>query len=371
MDSKPTNSNTTKKRRLRRNQLSEFAHIFRAVNALWIAIVGAILLTVISILAHLNRDWSLENNFHIVYSFSANFLLLFIILSINFRIIKSTLTLRWKYIIGITSSILIAVIFSALAGWIHRTLYDNIRLSDPDSINLTRDIIVAFVAVLISIVLFSLTRRQQISIEKEQLQTENLLVRYETLENQLDPHFLFNSLNTLSALIGNDDEKAQQYLQQLASTYRYIMQGKRLTDLDDELSFVNSYCQMMQIRFGENLIIEKNIDPRYLHYQIISLSLQLLIENALKHNVVSDRHPLTISLSTTSNHSFLVSNAINPKQVAAPTSGLGLANLSKRYQLLCHKQVNIYNDNNTFSVEVPLLDPLESAIILSQISPNK
>ena len=350
MDSKPTNSTNRKKRRLRRNQLSGFAQTFRSVNALWIAIVGAILLTVISLLAHLNRDWSLEHNIHIVYSFSANFLLLFIILSTNFRIIKSTLTLRWKYIIGITSSILIAVIFSALAGWIHRTLYDNIRLSDPNSINLTRDIIVAFVALLISIVLFSLTRRQQISIEKEQLQTENLLVRYETLENQLDPHFLFNSLNTLSALIGNDDEKAQQYLQQLASTYRYIMQGKRLTDLDDELSFVN---------------------PRYLHYQIIPLSLQLLIENALKHNVVSDRHPLTISLSTTSNHSFLVSNAINPKQVAAPTSGLGLANLSKRYQLLCHKQVNIYNDNNTFSVEVPLLDPLESAKILSQISPNK
>ncbi len=348
-------------------QISNLRQTFRAINAFGIAIAGGLILTAISMLAHTNTDWTLETNFHLAYSFAFNTLLLFTILVINFRIIKSNLKMKWKYFIAITSSIVVTICISVFAGWLHRLIYDNIRLSDPDSLNLIRDILVAFFALLISILLYSLTRRQQMNIEKEQLQKENLLVRYEALENQLDPHFLFNSLNTLSALIGNDDEKAQQYLLQLASTYRYIMQGKRLTNLEDELSFVDSYCQMMLIRFGKNLHIKKEIDNTYIHFQIIPISIQVLIENALKHNIVSDRHPLTIVLETTNRHSFRVSNVIAPKQADSAGTGLGLANLAKRYQLLCHKDIIISNNDNIFSVEVPLLDPLESANIISHL----
>lgn len=344
-------------RRIKKPSMQITKQTFRAINAFWIAVVGGMLLTTVSLLAHIGKDWRIDDNFHIVYSFMVNFLLIFLILVGNFRIIKSTITTSWKYTLAILYSFLITGLLSLVAGWMHRLIYDNIRLSDPDSLNLTRDIIVATFAIMVSLVLYSSTRRQQMRIDKEKLQNENLLVRYETLENQLDPHFLFNSLNTLSALIGNDDDKAQHYLRQLASTYRYIMQGKRVTSLADELDFVDSYCQMMQIRYGDNLKIEKQIDSRYLNFQIIPISLQLLIENALKHNVVSDRHPLTIILQTTPDSHFQVSNKIIPKQDSSSGTGLGLANLAKRYQLLCDKEITITDTDNTFTVQMPLLPP--------------
>lgn len=347
-------------------QFSNVRKTFRAINAFWIAIVGGLMLTAISLLAHVQGGWRLDSNFHFVYSLAVNFLLMFIILVTNFNVIKSNrLTLRWKYVVGVGSSIIVAVLFSVIAGWIHRILYDNIRLSDPDSINLTRDIIVAAFAVLISIVLYSITRRQQVTLEKEKLQTENLMVRYEALEKQIDPHFLFNSLNTLSGLIGNDDNKAQQYLHQLASSYRYIMQAKRLVTLEDELNFVDSYSQMMQIRYGENLKIERKVDSRYLHYQLIPISLQHLMENALKHNTISGRYPLTITLETTKNGNFRVSNPIRPKQEDVGNSGLGLANLRKRYQMLSQSDIVISNTDDTFSVEIPLIEPLQAAKIIA------
>ena len=357
-----------KKQKLSRTtiQFSNVRKTFRAINAFWIAIVGGLMLTAISLLAHVQSGWRLDSNFHFVYSLAVNFLLMFIILVSNFNVIKSNrLTLRWKYVVGIGSSIIVAVLFSAIAGWIHRILYDNIRLSDPDSINLTRDIIVAAFALLISIVLYSITRRQQVTLEKEKLQTENLMVRYEALEKQIDPHFLFNSLNTLSGLIGNDDNTAQQYLHQRASSYRYIMQAKRLVTLEDELNFVDSYSQMMQIRYGDNLKIERKVDSRYLHYQLIPISLQHLMENALKHNTISGRYPLTITLETTKNGNFRVSNPIRPKQEDVGNSGLGLANLRKRYQMLGQKDIIISNTDSTFSVEIPLIEPLQAAKIIA------
>ena len=337
--------------------LPNLKQTFRTANAFWIAFIGGLLLTGLNLLAHVRRDWTIDSNYHIVYSFTVNFLLLFVVLVYNFRVVTSNLPTKWKYVLGLVGSLAIAGLFSVLAGWMHSAIYDNLRLSDTASINLTRDFVVAVFAVLISISLYSITRRHQTNIEKQRLETENLTVRYEALEKQLDPHFLFNSLNTLSGLIGNDDAKAQKYLQQLASTYRYTMQGKRLVPLEDELAFTESYCQMMQIRYGDNLRIERNIQDSFLQHLIIPISIQLLVENALKHNVVSDRYPLTLHLETTPNGTFRVSNTIRRKQEEAASTGLGLANLAERYQLLCKKEIVISDADNTFSVELPLLIP--------------
>ena len=344
--------------------LHNLKYTFSAQKALVIAAVGGVLLTGMMTLAHVSKGWVLD---HLVFTLSSNIVLLFAILLFNFSIIKSRLTPGWKYALGIVGSVAVAVLVSALSGWLHILIYDNMRLSDPDSINFTRDIVVALVALLISLLLYNLTRRQQMRLEKEQLLSENLMVRYEALENQLDPHFLFNSLNTLSGLIGTDDERAQQYLQQLASTYRYIIQGKRLVTLEEELNFTHSYCLMMQIRYGDNLHIDNRINSKYLRHSIIPISIQLLIENALKHNVVSDRHPLTIIIESTPNGTIRVSNVMKPKQEEHNGTGLGLANLTKRYQLLCQQEIFITKQDNIFAVEVPLLDPLEAAEIISRI----
>lgn len=342
-------------------------HTFSTRSALWISIVGGIVLTAIASMAHVNKDWTLDEGYHIIYSLASNTLLLFLILIYIFYIIKRSFSLAAKYILYFVGSLVIAIVFSALSSWIQHIIYDSHPATINNSVLLMRDLLVAIAAIVISILTFNVSRRLELKLEKEQLETENILVKYEALENQMDPHFLFNSLNTLSGLIGTDDDKAQRYLLQLASTYRYIMQGKRLVTLDDELRFVDSYSQMMLIRYGKNLTIEKNINPGLTKYHIVPVSIQLLIENAIKHNVVSDRHPLTIRIETTENNSVCISNVIQPKNESEQSCGLGLANMSIRYQLLSGRDISIRNQNNIFSVEVPLLSPVETAAIIEKL----
>lgn len=344
---------------------------FNLRRALFGAIIGGTLLTLITLMSHIDRNWHLSANYHFVFALISNILLLFLILTSIFAVIRQQISTRWKYVLCIVSSIVIALITTILSGLLHKLIYNDLRFSDPDSVNFIRDLMVALVAILITLVIFNIIQRHEMRLEKEQLQNENLMVRYEALEHQLDPHFLFNSLNTLSGLIGNDDQSAQQYLMRLASTYRYIMQAKRLVDLEKELAFVDSYCQMMQIRYGDNLRIVKQIDPRYLHWQILPISLQQLVENAIKHNVISDRHPLTITLETTGRGTFLVTNPIQNKKEPADGTGLGLVNLSKRYSLICHREIVIADTGNIFTVEVPLISAAESSIINSETKPAK
>lgn len=345
--------------------------MFSTGTALLIALVASLLLTGVMLLAHINKEWVIDSNFHIFFTYSINTAILFAVMSLWFSIVKSRLTTKWEYIAGIAGSLMITIVFSILSGWLHIAIYNNQRLSDSDSINLTRDIVVAIIAILIAMILYNLSRHHMLRIDKEKMETENLMVRYEALENQLDPHFLFNSLNTLSGLIGNDDNKAQNYLQQLASTYRYIMQNRRLVNLEQELQFVKSYCEMMQIRYGSNITFVRNIDRSLLHYQIIPISIQLLIENAIKHNVISSRHPLTITLETTSADTFRVSNAIQQKQEENTSVGLGLVNLTNRYQLLCKKDVSISIKDGFFIVEIPLLNPVEYSDLIDKIHSQK
>ncbi|MBQ6956539.1 MAG: histidine kinase [Bacteroidales bacterium] len=340
--------------------------IFSTRFALLIALVGGLLLTGFMLLTNLDKGWILDDDFHSLFAFASNTAILFAVLALSFSIIKSGLPLVWKYILGATASLVVGIALSLLLAWLYDLLYNDQPFRDHDSINLTRDIVTTVIAILISLTLFNIMRHQQLRIEKEQLQTENLMVRYEALENQLDPHFLFNSLNTLSGLIGSDDNKAKKYLQQLASSYRYIMQSRHLVDLDQELQFVKSYCEMIQIRYGENITFVRDINPDVLHYQIIPISIQLLIENALKHNTVSSRHPLTVTLSTTDHNTFRVSNPIQPKQENTSGMGLGLANLAKRYSLLCDKEIDISKNNGIFSVEVPVIPPSVAASIINK-----
>lgn len=344
--------------------------VYTARRALIISLIGGLLLTGVATLAHFNRSWVLDADFHIVYAFVSNTLIFFFILFFNFTVIRSNMDTGWRYVVCVLGSLLLAAGLSLLSGIIRRMVYDDLSVMDTNRLNLVRDLMLALVAMLVALLIFGLTRRMQMRLEKEQLQRENLMVRYEALESQMDPHFLFNSLNTLGGLIGTDDERAQRYVQQLSATYRYIMQGKRLVTLDEELVFVESYCQMMQIRYGKNLRIERHVEEKLLHNYIVPISVQLLIENAIKHNVVSDRYPLQVEITTTAN-SIIVSNAIHPKQDSGDTSGMGLANLSKRYELLSLPPIGIAKHDDRFEVEVPLVDPQAATKIMERLNDEK
>ena len=182
----------------------------------------------------------------------------------------------------------------------------------------------------------------------------------DALQGQLDPHFLFNNLNTLSALIEPDNAPAQQFVEQLADVYRYVLlaQGQATVPLAEELAFVETYLALHKVRFRDNLRVEIAVPLAAQSRRVAPLSVQLLVENALKHNVASREHPLQLALTTDEAADFLqVENTLRPRTAGlAPGTGTGLANVRRRYALLGAAQpVEVRKQDGYFRVKLPLL----------------
>ncbi|MCX6235429.1 MAG: histidine kinase [Bacteroidetes bacterium] len=218
----------------------------------------------------------------------------------------------------------------------------------------------AFMAINILLVQMSyfLLERWRLSLaEVERFRKENAEVRFETLRSQVNPHFLFNSLNTLSSLIYRDQDKAGTFVRELSDVYRYILDKRdtELITLNEELVFVRSYINLLRLRFEENIQITLDIPDHLLQRSIAPITLQLLIENAVKHNVVSKRSPLSVKIWTENDEYLVISNNLQEKETAAPSSGMGLDNIRKRYIYLTNKMLNIIKEDETFTVKVPLI----------------
>ncbi|AQG78717.1 sensor histidine kinase [Spirosoma montaniterrae] len=193
--------------------------------------------------------------------------------------------------------------------------------------------------------------------ERALLHQERISAQYDNLRNQLNPHFLFNSLSSLDGLIDDDPALARQFLQQLSKVFRYVLQHKdrEQVPLETELSFIKNYISLLQTRFNGELQIECQISEESRDRQIVPVTLQILIENAIKHNVVSEARPLVIRLTTEDDY-LTVSNPIQRKKQVATSNGLGLQNLQHLYGFLSKKPVLIEDNGVTFAVRVPLLE---------------
>lgn len=217
------------------------------------------------------------------------------------------------------------------------------------------DLPIIILPVMISYLLRSMHLEQQVAVENETLRAENIRTRYEALKNQLDPHFLFNSLNTLKSLIDVDVDKAEEFVQHLSVVLRYTLKNMETVTLADELDCVRSFCHMMKIRYGDNLVFDHHIDhEKYDEYDVLPLSIQGLIENAIKHNVISSKQPLTIHIYTDDNNHLVVKNKIQQKIGKEEGAGIGLANLLERYRIKWNEKVEIFNDGTFFTVTLPL-----------------
>ena len=196
----------------------------------------------------------------------------------------------------------------------------------------------------------SQSRVEQLNIAKAQAELE-------ALKNQIDPHFIFNSLNTLSFLITRDPQNARLYNDTLAKVYRYILSNKEkdMVLLREEIEFISNYFYLLKIRFGDaiSMIIEIT-DLSSEDFLIPPISMQALVENAIKHNEFNDKTPLTISVSISSNY-VVVKNIINPKNYPNPTSKIGLGNLDHRYKLITKRNIIIENNFKTFAVKLPII----------------
>ncbi|WP_165699414.1 sensor histidine kinase [Hymenobacter jejuensis] len=201
----------------------------------------------------------------------------------------------------------------------------------------------------------------------EQLSRAGVQSQLEALQSQLDPHFLFNSLNTLSALIEPENEPAQQFLEHLSDVYRYVLLSRATptVPLAEELAFVDTYLALHKIRFRDNLLITKSIPSAALEQRVAPLSVQLLVENALKHNVASREHPLHLHLSAdvAAGH-FEVRNSRRLRTAGlTPGTGMGLQNVRHRYELLqAPRPVEVLVDEDFFTVRLPLLPPDASSL---------
>lgn len=219
------------------------------------------------------------------------------------------------------------------------------------------DLPLIILPVMISYLLRSMYLEQKAAVENETLRAENIRTRYEALKNQLDPHFLFNSMNTLQSLITVDTEQAEDYVQQMCTVLRYTLQKREVVTLIEELECTADYCRMLKIRYGDNLLFDHHIDhERYDNFLVPPLAIQGLVENAIKHNVISSKQPLTVHIATDDEGHLIVSNKVQPKVMEEESSGIGLANLAERYRLQWDKNVEIFDDGTNFIVTLPLVE---------------
>jgi two-component system, LytTR family, sensor kinase len=194
------------------------------------------------------------------------------------------------------------------------------------------------------------------AIQNERLKQEAIALQYQVMQNQVNPHFLFNSLNVLGNLIDIDPPRAKEYTIQLAGFYRSLLQLKdqEIIALHREIDFVKRYVYLQKIRFGEGFHVEINLNDG-ISGELIPLSLQMLIENAVKHNEISKEHPLWVSIGYNMNNSIFVENNINPKMDKEHSNNIGLVNLKERYLYLTGSDVIISNENDKFRVTLPLI----------------
>ncbi|MDQ6845642.1 MAG: histidine kinase [Bacteroidota bacterium] len=198
--------------------------------------------------------------------------------------------------------------------------------------------------------------KRKIEFENEVLKRENLNALHESLKQQVNPHFLFNSLNTLKSLTSRNPEQAVDFITELSSVYRYMLlhQDKENVTLRDEIEFLKSYLYLLKIRFGDAINTEIILPDELLNYSMPPNTLQLLIENAVKHNALSLQKPLCISIYAENNY-LTVQNNLRSKRVLPSSSHLGLSNISNRYLLLKGKDIIIKKTEENFIVLLPIM----------------
>jgi sensor histidine kinase YesM len=199
------------------------------------------------------------------------------------------------------------------------------------------------------------------ALQKKQVKEQKIIAgtasaRFDALKNQLDPHFLFNSLNVLTSLIEEDPHQAQKFTTSLSKVYRYVLEQKNkdLVTVNEELNFARTYVRLLKMRFEDSIVFDIPEESSNPEAKIVPLSLQLLLENAVKHNVVTSSRPLHLRVFE-ENGSLVVKNNFQEKQVVRKSSGVGLQNIKQRYNILSDREVVIQKTTKDFSVSLPML----------------
>ncbi|HRG69416.1 MAG TPA: histidine kinase [Saprospiraceae bacterium] len=206
-------------------------------------------------------------------------------------------------------------------------------------------------------VIYIIEKYKEAIEEKEYIKQLQLQHEFDNLKQKVNPHFLFNCFNTLSSLITEDKEQAEKFLDELSKVYRYLLRNNEsgMSTLDQEVLFIHSYIKLLETRFGNALNVHLEIDPKYKDFQLPALSLQLLIENVVKHNIISRRLPMTVRIYTDPQGLIVVENKLQKKIQSVDSTGIGLTNIKEKYRLLNRDDVMIQEGPELFKVSLPLI----------------
>jgi sensor histidine kinase YesM len=315
---------------------------------------------------------TLETNhllFHLIFSFigviSIWYSIRYLIFFTRKNLTQANFGLRLSFQLVITSVVALAIIWilEKIGGKFFFEQLDFCCGYDKfDEKNLYLiSIIFAFLINTIYESFYLFLRLSETAIDSERYKKESAEARYQNLTSRLNPHFLFNSFNTLTTVVEEDPQKAVNYIKELSIVYRYVLSGQKLTwaDLAAELKFTESYISLLKMRFEENLRVHMDICKDFLNYHILPMTLQLLIENAVKHNEISDSHPLDIEIIC-SQEKIIVTNNKQKRTIMPSTTKVGLHNISERYRFLVNKKVIIEDTEKTFTVKIPLIKTIDT-----------
>ncbi|QHL88432.1 histidine kinase [Nibribacter ruber] len=264
-----------------------------------------------------------------------------------------------RFLITIVATTLFSAVAILLVNWVYIVLLNGLSaellLSTRFRWTMLTQLLVTFFITLSVYAVSFLRSWREAAVKAERFQKENALSQYEALKNQVNPHFLFNSLNALTSLVHPSPDLAVKFIKQLSEVYRYVLdsQHKEVVELEEELAFAQRYVFLQQIRHAEGLqvTLPDNVPPGF---YVPPLALQMLLENAIKHNKILAKEPLHIQV-TVEGDTLRIENNLQPKTQHEPPSGLGLPNIQARYQMLTNRPVEVLPTPSYFIVQLPLL----------------
>ena len=334
------------------------------------AVLGGVLTSLISLWAHIDiNTLTIDDTSHIGLVLPMNIFMSFAIYTFGFYMLRTEQHLSRRIFLLIVGALSIAAFFTLLTSFLSKWIYKGPNISRTFSVYAIKDLIVATIAILLTVLLFTLNQRHVRAMEMQRLKNTKDLMNYNILQSQLDPHFFFNSLTMLDNLIGHDDQKAKEYLHHLATAFRTSIGDGTPHTLREELNMVDSYIYILKIRFDNNLQFDFDIpEDRYKDY-VVSFGVQLLVENVVKHNVISRQHPMRVKIYCPDEETLRVSNALLPKKniEQQQSSHIGLDNLDRLYSILFSRNIVIAMDDNTFSVDIPLIKPAQAAEVITHL----
>ncbi|WP_420572689.1 2TM domain-containing protein [Kordia sp.] len=267
---------------------------------------------------------------------------------------------RYRLLIGIVGSVIITIFTVFLVRMVQEILIEGETYQEFIQ---TEKLDFYFRALLITIVfsvffhaIYFYKELQKKKVTEQKIIAGTASAQFDALKNQLDPHFLFNSLNVLSSLIDENPRQAQKFTSGLSKVYRYVLEqkNKELVTVDEELKFAKTYMSLLKMRFEDSIIFEAPEAASNPESKVVPLSLQLLLENAVKHNRVTPSKPLHIKIYEDKGN-LIIQNNLQEKQIVKKSSGVGLSNITQRYNLLTQRQVYINKTASDFQVAIPML----------------